>query len=154
MTEISCNKFFQNESKFKVGNYYETLRVKNLQYGTYKFDLNTCDEIGTIIPQSEKFLGRYVKSEHLGYGDNGTRVDTFINDEEIEITNYLDYDGSTRFREVKRFIDERINYIKLAEAVPMTQIEESESIKTDHINKYLLNPLLVKEICSFMNPHL
>jgi len=92
-------RFFQHESKFVVGKIYETLRVKSLPYNG-KLNLDTCDEIGTIIPNSEKLLGKYVSSVNIGYGDNGTRCDTFLNDKGEQINIYLDYDGTTRFREV------------------------------------------------------
>lgn len=142
------NKFFQKETKFIVGEWYETLRVKTPPYGTYSSNLETCDEIGTIIPNSEKFLGKYVSSQIYGYGDNGGRYDYFTNEKGETITNCLDYDGTTRYR-VKSLMDERIHYISLAEGV-------DDSVKqndvNEHINKYLFNPLLVKEICTYIDP--
>jgi hypothetical protein len=148
MSKNTSNKFFQNEKKFVVGNYYETLRVKTPPYRGY-LDLETCDEIGAIIINSEKFLGKYLSSQHYGYGDNGTRYDYFINKEGVNITNYLEYDGTTRYRDVTTFMDERINYLQLVESV-------GDKINTDgqnnHILKYLLNDLLVKEICSYIGP--
>ena len=75
------------------------MRVKSPPYYG-KINIETCDEIGTIIPNSEKLLGKYISSVKIGYGDNGTRCDTFLNDKEEQITHYLDYDGTTRFREV------------------------------------------------------
>jgi hypothetical protein len=149
MTEVNQNKFFQNEKKFIVGNNYETLRVKSPPYRGY-LDLETCDEIGTIIPNSEKFLGRYVSSQHYGYGDNGTRYDYFINDKEEKITNCLEYDGTTRYRDVTTFMDERINYLKMVESVgEQVNIDN----KNDHILKYVLNELIVREICSYIGPN-
>ena len=149
MTENTSNKFFQNEKKFVVGNYYETLRVKPLPYRGY-LDLETCDEIGTIIPNSDKFLGKYVSSQHYGYGDNGTRYDYFINREGENITNYLEYDGTTRYRDVTTFMDERINYLKLVESV-------GDHINIDgqnnHVLKYISNYLLVREICTYIGPN-
>ena len=49
-------KFFQQETKFVIGKVYETLRVKSPPYNE-KLNLDTCDEIGTIIPNSEKNIG-------------------------------------------------------------------------------------------------
>jgi hypothetical protein len=63
----------------------------------------------------------------------------------------LDYDGTTRYRVVNTFIDERLSYLKLVESVGEAINVEG---KNEHINKYLLNELIVKEICSFMNPYL
>ena len=151
MSEKKGDKFFQFKTKFQVGKTYETLRVNTPPYGTYKVPLETCDEIGIIIPNSERFLGKYVSSQQLGYGDNSNRRDTFINDNGEQICNYLDYDGSTRFREVKRLIDERINYIALAEGI---KDEINIDGENEHINRYVFNELIVKEICSFMNPEI
>jgi hypothetical protein len=149
MTENTSNKFFQNEKKFIVGNYYETLRVKTPPYLGYS-DLEICDEIGTIIPNSNKFLGKYVSSQHYGYGDNGTRYDYFINKKGENITNYLEYDGTTRYRDVTTFMDERINYLKLVESV-------GDHINIDgqnnHVLKYISNYLLVREICTYIGPN-
>jgi hypothetical protein len=92
-------RFFQHETKFVIGKIYETLRVKSPPYNGI-INIETCDEIGTIIPNSEKLLGQYVLSVKIGYGDNGTRCDTFLNDKGEQINHYLDYDGTTRFREV------------------------------------------------------
>jgi len=103
MSEKKNEKFFQNEKKFIVGMYYETLKVNTHQYKTYNVTLETCDEFGIIIPNSEKFLGKYVSSQYFGYGDSGTRCDKFLNDQGVEINHYLDYDGTTRFRQVNRF---------------------------------------------------
>ena len=97
-------KFFQHEAKFVVGKVYETLRVKSPPYNG-KLNLETCDEIGTIIPNSEKILGKYFSSLHFGYGDNRTRCDTFLNDKGEHISYYLDYDGTTRFREITTIQD-------------------------------------------------
>jgi len=149
MTESNPSKFFQNEKKFIVGNYYETLRVNSAPYRGY-LDLETCDEIGTIIPNSETFLGRYVSSQNYGYGDNGTRYDYFINEKEEKIYNILNYDGKTRYRDVTTFMDERINYLKLVESV-------GEQVNSDgqnnHVLKYILNDLLVREICTYIGPN-
>ena len=150
MTDYS-KTFFQSEKKFVVGKAYETLRVKTPPYGTYKSTLETCDEIGTIIPNSKKFLGYYVSSQNYGYGDNGGRYDYFKNINGENVTHSLNYDGSTRYRVVNTFIDERLPYLKLVESVGKAVNVEG---KNEHINKYLLNELIVKEICSFMNPDL
>jgi hypothetical protein len=80
---------------------YETLRVNSPPYGTYISNYETCDEIGKIIPNSEKFLGKYISSQTYGYGDNGGRYDYFTNEKNEIISNYLDYDGKTRYREVQ-----------------------------------------------------
>ena len=94
-------KFFQDEKKFVVGKAYETLLVKVPQLGTQYVDLEKCDEIGIIIPNTEQFLGKYVGSQNYGYGDNGGRYDYFTN-EKGEITSHcLNYEGNTRYREVK-----------------------------------------------------
>jgi hypothetical protein len=143
-------KFFQNEKKFVVGKAYETLKVQTPRWGTYVSNLETCDEIGTIIPNTEKFLGYYVSSQNYGYGDNGTRYDYFTNEKGETITNCLDYDGTTRYRKVNSFIDERLPYLSLIESVGEKTNMDG---KNEHINKYILNQDLVKEICSFMNPN-
>ncbi len=147
-------KFFQNEKKFVVGKTYETIRVKSPPWRphtecSYLRNLETCDEIGTIIPKSELFLGKYVKSQNYGYGDNGGRCDTFINKKGQEISHYLDYDGTTRYREVKSDMDERIHYLKLIES---TSDKKNTNGINEHINAFILNKEVSKEICSFMNP--
>jgi hypothetical protein len=148
---MSDNKqnFFQDEKKFVVGKAYETLSVQMPRWGTYSVDLEKCDEIGTIIPNTEQFLGKYISSVHIGYGDNGTRYDYFTNTEGKEIMHYLNYDGTTRYREVKSFMDERLPYLSLVEGIGNGVNPEN---KNEHINKYVFNQELVKEICSFMNP--
>jgi hypothetical protein len=169
MCETDKPNFFQIEKKFVVGKSYETLRVKTPPWGTYVSNLETCDEIGTIIPNSEKFLGKYVSSQRYGYGDNGGRYDYFTNIKGETITNCLDYDGTTRYRKVKTLMDERINYIMLLEGTsdeinvmppPPPSISNNVILPpslnkidvNEHINKYLFDENLVKEICSFMNP--
>jgi hypothetical protein len=149
-TTTSSTKFFQIETKFVVGNYYEFLRVKMPKWGTYASNLETCDEIGTIIPNSTILLGKYVSSLSFGYGDNRSRCDTFINYDNKLITNYLLYDGTTRYREVESYFDTRINYLSLIEGVGDGL---NKNGKNEHINKYLLDQELSKEICSFMGPN-
>jgi hypothetical protein len=149
MSKTNNLKFFQNEKKFIVGKNYETLRVKTPHWGTYVSNLETCDEIGSVIPNSEKFLGKYIKSISYGYGDNGGRYDYFTNEKGETITNSLEYDGTTRYREVHTYMDERVDFVALFEGIGN---EINESLVNEHINKYLLNENLVKEICSYMNP--
>ena len=166
MSESNKPKFFQNEKKFIVGNSYETLRVETPRWGTYVSNLETCDEIGTIIPNSEKFLGTYVSSQNYGYGDNGGRYDYFTNEKGETITNCLDYDGKTRYRQVQTCMDERIDFLMLfkgteSEIVTLDATQEPNTVQfndmpppppDEDINKYLFDENLVKEICSFMNP--
>jgi len=84
-----------------VGKNYETLCVKSPQYNTSNgVDFEKCDEEGTIIQNTENFLGKYVSSKHYGYGHNAVRYDYFINENGEKITNLLKYDGTTRYREV------------------------------------------------------
>ena len=148
MSEVNEKKFFQNEKKFVVGKCYETVRVETPRYGTYVSNIETCDEIGTIIPGSEKILGYYVSSKHYGYGDNGGRIDTFKNFNGETIVHYLDYDGKTRYRKCESFMEERINYLKLVESVG-DQVNE----KNDHVERYILNDLIVKDISTFLGPN-
>jgi hypothetical protein len=169
MTESIKPKFFQNEKKFVVGKSYETLRVQRPRFGTYEYNLETCDEIGTIIPNSEKFLGTYVSSQNYGYGDNGGRYDYFTNENNETITNCLDYDGKTRYREVQTCLDEKVNYLMLYEEKEneinkidttdtyqeSTQIQCSDMPPPppdEHINNYLFDLNVAKEIRSFMTP--
>ena len=142
-------KFFQNEKKFVVGKAYKTLQVKSPPWGTCPYDLEKCDEIGTIMPNTEQFLGHYTFSINVGYGDNGTRYDYFKNLEGKEISHCLDYNGTTRYSEVKTCMDTRLPYISLVEGVG--DGVNSGNVN-EHINKYLLNKEIVKEVCSFMNP--
>ena len=144
---MSVQKFFQNESKFVVGKSYETIKVR-APYRGYT-DIATCDEYGDIIPGSTLFLGKYVSSLHYGFGDNGGRCDKFINNDGLEITHYLDYDGTTRYREVTTHMDERINFLKVVETADGKVNEDGIN---EHVNRFLLNPVIAKEVCSFMNP--
>ena len=139
--------FFQNDKKFVVGNTYESLRVRTPPYNS-NISIDICDEVGTIIPKTELYLGRYVSSSHYGYGDNGGRVDYFINDQGQEVSHYLDYDGTTRYRRVKSHMDERLSFLKLVES---TGGKKNENGVNEHVNKYVLNDLITKEVCSFMN---
>jgi hypothetical protein len=166
MSESNKPNFFQNEKKFIVGKSYETLRVETPRWGTYVSNLETCDEIGSVIPNSEKFLGKYVSSQNYGYGDNGGRYDYFTNEKGETVTNCLDYDGKTRYRTVQTLMDERINYVMLnegteSEIVTLDATQEPNTVQfndmpppppDEDINKYLFDENLVKEICSFMNP--
>jgi len=142
------SNFFQNEKKFVVDNTYEALRERTPPYNP-KISIDICDEVGSIIPKSELYLGKYVSSCHYGYGDNGGRVDYFINDQGQEVSHYLDYDGTTRYRRVKSHMDERIPYLQVVES---TGGKKNKDGKNEHINKFLLNDEIVKEVCSFMNP--
>jgi hypothetical protein len=145
------NKFFQNETKFVIGKTYETVRVTTPPYNSrsYVFNLETCDEVGTIDPGSELLLGTYVRSFNYGHGDNRGRCDFFINDKGVEVSFYLDYDGKTRYREVKTLMDERLPFLNVIES---TQSKVNEGMVNEHINKFILNEDTAKEICSFMNP--
>lgn len=141
-------KFFQNEKKFIVGNNYSTLKVNSPRY-TGLVPIEKCDEVGTIIPNTELVLGKYVKSEYYGYGDGGGRCDTFINNDGLTITHYLDYYGTTRYRDITSFMNARVNYLSLVEG-----LRENKNIdnKNEHTNRYLLNNEIKKEVCSFMPP--
>jgi len=138
--------FFQSEKKFVVGVYYETLRVKSTRKPN--IPLGKCDEVGTIIPDTEKSLGRYIRSQCYGYGDNGGRYDYFINDKGIEISNSLDYDGTTRYRQIN-YVESRIDYLMVLEGIGR-EINNDEF--NEHINHYLGDLNVVKEVCSFINP--
>ena len=47
-------------------------------------------------------------------------------------------------------MDERINYLKIVESVgEQVNIDN----KNDHILKYVLNDLIVREICSYIGPN-
>ena len=139
-------KFFQNEKKFVVGKAYETLNVKTPRWGTYDCNLENCDEIGSIIPNTEKILGYYVSSQKYGYGDNGGRYDYFTNEKGETISHCLDYDGTTRYRKVNSLMDERLPYISLVEGVGNGVNSEN---KNEHINnctaieKYFNNSLSI-----------
>ena len=149
-TNNTNNKFFQNEKKFIIGETYETLRVRSPPYDpNKKISIDICDEVGTIIPESELYLGKYVRSWNYGWGDNRGRVDYFINDKDQEVSHYLDYDGTTRYRKVKSHMEERIPYLQVVESTG--EIKNQDGIN-EHINKYVLNDVILKDICSYMNP--
>jgi hypothetical protein len=141
------SKFFQNEKKFRVGKHYNTLRVKTPRW---EGRVEQPDEVGTIIPNSEKYLGMYVSSEHYGYGDGGGRYDYFIDETGKKITHSLDYDGTTRYSETQlNYIINRTPYLKVFEEAGTNK---NEGEINEHINHYILDGLLVKEICSFIPP--
>lgn len=96
---MNPNRFFQFESKFEVGERYETLRVKRPPL-TLNSDRPPLDEEGVIIEGTTKFLGVYVRSVNFGCGDGRSRYDYFTNDAGQEIVHTLEYDGSTRYRKV------------------------------------------------------
>jgi hypothetical protein len=150
------NKFFQYENKFIVGKEYETIRVNS--YNVPYTSIKNSDEVGTIIPNTSIFLGKYIASWNYGYGDNSGRVDYFINNKGEKVSNYLDYDGKTRYREVKTLMDERIAFLNMIESIEDIVIEDiviedivNQEMSKEHINRYILNPVISKEICSFMN---
>ena len=141
--------FFQNERKFIVGKTYETIRIEICPYTNYANTMHILDELGVQIPDSEIFLGKYVSSYNYGYGHNSGRCDIFINNKGKQISNYLDYDGRTRYRQVKDYIDERVNYLMMIESIGY---KENINGTNEYINKYILNEDIAKEICSFMSP--
>lgn len=143
-------KFFQHEKKFIVGNKYSTLNVKSPPYNG-KIDIEKCDEVGTIIPNTELVLGKYVKSECYGHGDGGGRCDYFIANNGVTIKHYLDYDGTTRYRNITTLMDTRLPYISLVEGLGETKKKNNID---EHVNNYLLNTEIEKELCSYMNPSL
>ena len=97
------NKFFQSETKFVQGKIYETIRVDSYNF-PYE-SIENCDEVGRIIPNTELLLGRYVSSYHYGFGEGGGRCDHFINDKGEKISYHLNYDGTTRYREVQPIME-------------------------------------------------
>jgi hypothetical protein len=175
MCETNKPKFFQNEKKFVVGESYETLRVKMPPWGTYVSNIETCDEIGTIIPNSEKFLGKYVSSQNYGCRDSSGRYDYFTNENNETITNCLDYHGTTRYRVVSN-IDKKIDSVMFLEgiedeinnqpppppsifnnannndALPAPPSSANNSYDAEHITKCLLELNFFKEICTYTNP--
>ena len=147
MNQRYYTHFFQNENKFIVGKTYETIRIERCQYTNYANNMHILDELGLQIPNSELFLGKYVSSYNYGYGRNSGRCDIFINNKGEQISNHLDYDGRTRYRQVKDYMDERINYLMMIES-----ISDKKNINgtNEHINKFILNEDITKEICSFI----
>ena len=133
-------KFFQNEKKFIVGNNYSTLKVNSPCY-TGLVPIEKCDEVGTIIPNTELVLGKYVKSEYYGYGDGGGRCDTFINNDGLTITHHLDYHGTTRYREITSLMDVRVKYLSLVEGLGETKNKDNIN---EHINSFLPNEEIKK----------
>ena len=139
MNLANSNIFFQNESKFKYRHTYSTIRVKIPPYNP-NISLTKCDEVGTIIPNTERLLGRYICSQYCGYGDGGTRYDYFLDYKNNLITNILDYDGTTRY--IQLFdLESRINYIKLSEGI---------NTSLSHIIKFLFDDFIIKEICTYL----
>ena len=67
MNLSNLNNFFQNESKFKYRHTYLTIRVNTPPYNP-NIPLKKCDEIGNIIPNTDRLLGRYIHSEYCGFG--------------------------------------------------------------------------------------
>jgi hypothetical protein len=92
-----------------------------------------------------------VSSYSYGHGDNRGRCDTFISNTGEHISNYLDYDGKTRYREIKTHMDERISFLQLYESI-VTECPTNIYANNENINKFLFNEDVAKEICSFMNP--
>ena len=94
-------QFFQTESKFVRDKCYETLEVDNPYVPGRPIELS--DEYGTIRPGSIKYVGKYISSFHMGVRDSHTIIYEFLNDDfdpPKKIRVELNYDGSTRFREV------------------------------------------------------
>jgi len=98
----SKHPFFQFQSKFIVGEEYETLRVNDGPYGLAKALGRPCDEVGEIIPDTVQYLGRYVRSVGGGgsSGDGRTRDDFFTKKDGEVVKWTLACDGSTRFRRI------------------------------------------------------
>ena len=139
MNLSNSNNFFQNEIKFKYIHTYLTIKVNTPPYNL-NIPLTKCDEVGSIIPNTERLLGRYIRSEYCGFGDGGTRYDYFLDYKNNIITNILDYDGSTRY--VQLFdLESRINYIKLSEGIHTS---------SSHIIKFLFDDFIIKDICSYL----
>lgn len=100
--------FFQDESKFVVGECYEFIRVKrnyrnpaHEQPSGESFNswIKRSDEVGDVLPDRPVYLGKYVKSVRMGSGDGRTRYDYFNKSGE-QVVNVLLYDGTTRYRKV------------------------------------------------------
>jgi hypothetical protein len=83
----SKHPFFQDETKFIVGEEYETLRV---------------NEVENIIPDTVQYLGRFVRCVGGGgsSGDGRTRDDFFTKKDGEVVKWTLACDGSTRFRRI------------------------------------------------------
>jgi len=98
----SKHPFFQDETKFIVGEEYETLRVKTHCYRVAEALGRPRDEVGEIIPDTVQYLGRYVRSVGGGgsSGDGRTRDDFFTKKDGEVVKWTLAYDGSTRFRRI------------------------------------------------------
>lgn len=145
-------RFFQHETKFVVGQVYATVRIQPPTFYScnHIYEWEIYDEIGTIIPGSELLLGKYTKSVYYGTGHNRGRADYFINEKGEELTCYLNYDGTTRYIDAKTFMDERLPFLNVIES---TGNQINTSLKNEHINRFLLNDEITKEICSFMNPN-
>ena len=96
----SKHPFFQDETKFIVGEEYETLRVKTHCYRVAEALGRPRDEVGEIIPDTVQYLGRYVRSVYCAAGDGSTRDDFFTKKDGKVVKWTLACDGSTRFRTI------------------------------------------------------
>ena len=146
---MSKNKFFQNNDKFIVGQFYEKVQVEVTDYEITRTPLKIEDEIGRIIPNSSVLLGQYVKSYFSGIWKRRCRCDCFIGKNGREIIHELTrYNMKTiRYRRVMIDMEERISFLKIIEST-------GDVINTtnEHITRYLMDENISKEICSFMNP--
>ena len=102
--------FFQQESKFVVGESYEMIRVltdyrnpahQKLQDESFDAWIERCDEVGEVLEDPPVLMGKYVKSVSSGSGDGGTRFDFFDLDGSEKVNGLLD-DGSTRYRRISQ----------------------------------------------------
>lgn len=94
---MSNTYFFQNENKFIVGLCYEKINV-DYTWNPH-IPLDRSDEYGDIIPETNVYVGKYIKTIIGGFNDGRIRKDYFdLNG--VENIVFLDFDGSTRYRQV------------------------------------------------------
>jgi len=65
------------------------------------------------------------------------------------ISHYLCYEGTTRYCKIS-FIENRLPYLFLVEGVDNNLNPDG---KNEHINKFILNEIIIKEISCFIDPN-
>ena len=119
------------------GKYYE--------YGEYTHSIGSYPNY-RYFTNKTRYVGKLVKRLDGDYGENRWRADYFVNGYGKTTKIMYSFWGKYGFREVlcRDFWLERIPYIMLLESTPVNN--------EDHIQKYIFDDVIIKEICTFLGP--
>jgi len=117
------------------GKYYE--------YGEYTHSTGSYPNY-RYFTNKTRYVGKLVKRLDGNYGENRWRADYFVNGSGQTTKIMYSFWGKYGFREVpcKDVWLERMPYIMLLEGTPVNN--------KDHMQKYMFDDVMMKEICTFL----